>query len=147
MENPLIALTSVLAVALLVGLNWLIGGWRPLRIEDRAAAAERYRQDYWDDAVSDAACDDDGRAALLILEGAEAIGLVAVLGDKMVTRRLERGMVKAATLDGEGRLSLVLADFVLPCVRLTLRSEQAARDWHGRLLHLAPGAQARQDAV
>lgn len=147
MENLLFLLASVLAVALLVGLNWLIGGWRALRLEDEAAAVSRYRQDYWDDAVSGTARDENGRAALMTLEGADAIGLVALLGDKMVTRRLDRGMVKAATLDGEGRLVLMLADFVLPRVTLTLRSEQAARDWHGRLLRLAPGAAARRNAV
>ncbi|RMD90194.1 MAG: hypothetical protein D6807_02245 [Alphaproteobacteria bacterium] len=89
MDNPFIALGSVLAVALLVLLNWWLGGWRQARIEDGGFAAKRYRTDFWNDEIHEVAVDADGRAALIAIAGpGPAAGLVVAHGDAFVTRRL-----------------------------------------------------------
>ncbi|MFQ5347405.1 MAG: hypothetical protein ACE5ED_06130 [Rhodothalassiaceae bacterium] len=137
MDNPLIALGSFLAVALLVLLNWWLGGWRQARIEDAARAAERYRTDFWNDEIDAVAVDADGRAALIAIAGPEpAAGLVVAHGDAFVTRRLAPGSVTSTVLGQDGRLDVRLDDLVLPRVRLRLDGREAER-WQARLEALA----------
>jgi len=60
------------------------------------------------------------------------IFLIKALGDRLVTRKLSRGVVRSVSADGS-TLSLRLKDFTLPKARLVLDNETLARDWEARL--------------
>lgn len=126
MDNPLIALGSLIAVSLLVLLNWRLGGWKAARLADADAASRRWRQDYWDDGIDALLRDREGRSALLMIGGGAAIGLIVARGEGFATRRLGRASFKTIGRPEPGRLLIGLDDFSLP--RAELAAEPDAID-------------------
>lgn len=131
MDDPLIAGGAVLATALLILINWLIGGWQVARIDSESTARQRYAQDFPDDCILEAAIDRSGRAALLASDDPGVTGLIVALGGRLATRRLRARDLRAVTCD-DTTLTVRLDDFVLSRVRLELDAS-TAQAWHERL--------------
>jgi hypothetical protein len=123
----MVQIISVVGVAAVIGLTWLVGWGRQARIASLEAASARFQADFPAAEVKGGAVGKDGRAALLEL--GEGFGLVTVLGDELVTRKL--GDVTSATQTGEG-LVITLPDPTLPRVRLALEADDSAK-WLARL--------------
>jgi len=78
----------------------------------------------------------DGATALVTDDADSTVFLVKAFGDRLVMRKLSRGVVRGVSANGL-MLSLRLKDFTLPKARIALESEAAARDWEARLKRLA----------
>ena len=134
--NLLYLAGSLIGVAMIVGLNLVLFG--------RAKSALGNIQDLgaWIAAdtpgfrAGSGIVGNDGSVAL-VTDGADStIFLIKAFGDRVVTRKLSRGMLRAVSADGS-TLSLRLKDFTLPKARIALDSEITARDWEARLRKLA----------
>src|SRR5262249_5646048 len=99
MSFLVIQLLSGLGVALTIALTWLVGWSRTARLGSVEEAAARFRDDFPALAARGGAVDAHGRAALLEL--GDSVGLVTVAGDHLVTRRLRKGDVRHAVVEGE----------------------------------------------
>ncbi len=129
----MIWLVSILGVALAVGLAAALYGLpRPALSFEEARRA--YLADCFTDHVQGVWVDGTQRIALLSLSDPTALGLVLVLGDKSVTRRLTPSLLRAVA-ETDGDLVLRLDDLVLPRVRFRCAgaeaedgAEQAIRD-------------------
>ncbi len=120
---------SALAIALLVVLNIIIGGWSParLRTEDEAASALAEGV-FGFEAAAPITLAADGQGALALERGGARLGLALCLGDRVTVRALRPGEVSAVDRDG-ARLSLHLNDYTLPVARLRLADADTARHW------------------
>ncbi len=114
---------SAVGVAAVIALTWAVGWNRQAKIVSLADAADRFRADFPAAAIKHGSLDAKGRAALLDL--GDGVGLVTVLGDELVTRKLRPGDVAGAA-DGKG-LVLTLEDPTLPRVRLALEADDTAK--------------------
>lgn len=136
--DPVIAIGSVVAVALMVLLNWLIGGWQTLRLDDPQMAVKRFLEDYWDADIAETRLSDDGKAALLELRDDDRIGLVVAMGDKLVTRQLGQSDVRRVEMRKKGEayeLSVQLQEFSFAPLLLTFSREAEARRWKTLMDH------------
>lgn len=124
---------SLLAVGLLVALAFLLGPRMRHRLSGPEEAVRRYLDDFWEDEIQEACVSATRHAALLSIrtQGGEAVGLVSVHGDKMVTRRLGPGMVSGIKWDP-------LEDGSV-CIRFRLRELSG-----GRLALVYPDAKSAQ---
>lgn len=133
---------SILGVALSVALAAALYGW-PRPVLDAAAARAAYEADHFVDAVEAVWVDGRGQMALLLLADESALGVVRVLGDRMVTRRLVAGVVKAVE-ESPQELVIRLDDLVLPKLRFVLDGAQGEGEAPQRirdgLADLAAGA-------
>lgn len=136
MDNPLIALGSVLAVGLLILLNIWIGGWRRARIESDDQARTRFLEDFWHSSLGDVLRDQEGITALIALNNDKDIGLVHAIGDKFLTRKLEPGSLGTIIASNGHKLVIHLRDFSLPKVTLILDPSVDREVWLQRLLAL-----------
>jgi len=129
MTLVLVLASSVLAVALVIGLNVLLGGWKPVRLES-ADTAGRALADYvlGFTPSKDSVIDADAKAALVLEEGGERLGLVLASADRPVVRALAPGDVRKAEAEGS-RLVLTLDDFTLPRATLTFSTKDEAQRW------------------
>ncbi len=137
MDNPLIALGSVLAVGLLILLNIWISGWRKARLVSDDQAKARFLEDFWHAAPKDVLRDKEGHTALITLYHEKKIGLVHVVGDKFLTRELAPGSLKAIIAENDKKLVIHLHDFSLPQVTLILDSSTDREAWLQRLVALS----------
>lgn len=137
MDNPYVAIGSVLAVGLLILLNYWIGGWRKARLANDHEARARYHEDYWHDKLGDVLLDKCGRTALLALMDSSEIGLVHAMGDKYITRRIDRGSLESISLTDGRALVIRLNDFSLPQVTLILDKKADRTMWLTRLATLS----------
>lgn len=134
---------SALAIALLVLLNVILGGWRPARLKS-ADDAVRIMADgvFGFQASQPVGLDAAGRAALAREMGGTRLGLAQALGDRITVRALKPGDVKTVTRDGV-RLTLTLADYTLPRAELRFADANEAISWqeaaHGFTTTLRPG--------
>ncbi len=117
-------LSSLLAVAFLGWLAMRLYGLPRPAIPDEKTARERYLADFFEDRVEAVLLDASRRHALLLLADPSAVGLVMALGDGLVTRRLDRTLLKAVETGGE-RWRLLLDDLVLPRIEPILCPEDA----------------------
>lgn len=149
LNQLLIFLVSAVAIAFVILANRLITGARTARINGRDAALRRFRLDFPGFECGAALISADLKAALLAPEqpGDGHIGLVHVMGDKLITRLLDSGDIAGAKLEpdeanGDGpALDLHLKDLSLPRVRIPLgdgRQPHEAEDWLARLDRLTP---------
>ncbi|GER00182.1 hypothetical protein JCM17845_08050 [Iodidimonas gelatinilytica] len=136
MDNPYIALGSLLAISALVLLNWLLGGWSRAKITTKDQAVARYGQDFWEQTPNEAVLDQEGRAALLTLSGTSALGLVVAQGGHFITRHLDIHSLRAVQKDGDSGLVIQLQDFALPRIRIILETPKQQDLWHDRLAML-----------
>lgn len=134
-----VAVLAPVGVFVMVGVSWLLGGWRTGRLADPDAALAAFRQDYPDFGATDRVVAVDGAAALFA--GDEpALGAVFALGDAFVTRTLWPGDVRRCDVaprpDGTVRLTIRTADLTAPKLALTLPAAEAEH-WRERVAALA----------
>lgn len=138
---------SALAIALLVVLNFIIGGWAPARLHTPEAAARALS-----DGVFGFRCGDeiglsvDGRGALVLEAGGDRLGLAYVFGDRITVRALRAGDLKAVRREG-ARLSLELNDYTFPAAQLRFADAASAQRWEARALALTPTSSPARGAV
>lgn len=123
-----------LAVVVVGGIVGVVGltialGWSTPAMLTEASARAHYLAAHPRASLSAVRVDDRGRAALLV--DGDAVGVVSVLGDRAVTRRLVPGGVAVAE-DGEG-LTLRLVDFGAPTLVIALGDTDSRTRWRQRL--------------
>jgi hypothetical protein len=132
---------SLVGIALLVGLNWLLGRGeaglgKPARIADLETAREALDVDAVGFSAGQGVMSEDHRAALIEEAGGDRIAMIAARGDRLVIRYLAPGLVRDTRLDEDGALVLELNDFTYPRQRFVLGDVDSARDWADRLNEL-----------
>lgn len=133
---------SALAIALLVVLNMILGGWRAARIEGPDDAVRLMADGVFGfQADGPVGLDSGGRAALAREAGGARLGLALVMGDRITVRALRPGDVKAVSRDGV-RLTLTLADYTLPRAELRFADADAAMDWEAAARGYTAGPQS-----
>ncbi len=123
-------------VGVLHRLGWAV----PARIADADAAIQRFSLDYPDDKIIDAVVDVEGGGALLLLE-CGTLGLVSVLGDRFVVRKLRRGALRSLGVEPT-LLRLSLDDLTFPSATLRLGEGAIRSPWLARLSALTSTALA-----
>lgn len=123
----LVQIVSVAGVAAVIALTWFVGWGRRTEIESLEKAEARFKADFPAAAVKGGAVAKDRRAALLDL--GDGVGLVSVLGDEMVTRKLKAGQF--ALKRSKDSLVLEFDDPTLPRVRLAMEENSIAATLHG----------------
>jgi len=116
---------SVLGIAMMTGLCWLLFGHRDAALTDASQAVDEIAREVPGFRATRAALSRDARAALV--EAGADVYLAVVRGDGVVTRKLAPGT--AVTRDGD-RLALSLQDFTLKRAALELDD---APYWEARL--------------
>lgn len=136
-----VLLGSALAIALVIGLNAMLGGWAPSRIDSVDAAAQALERDILGfRAGAQGVAAADRRAGLVMEADGGRLGLALSQGDVIVSRALRPGEVRGAQAQGE-RLVITMDDFTLPRAHLTLADETEARLWADRVTGFANGQQ------
>ncbi|MEQ8434575.1 MAG: hypothetical protein RIA71_10065 [Oceanicaulis sp.] len=121
MEAPALAF-SLGVLALVIGSAFIFARKPDLRLTAETAR-RAFLEDYWDCAVDTVTVSRDGSAALLRLAGG-GVGVVTVLGDQAVTRRVDEADLKiSAREDG-----LAVRLPMLGWIQLQL-GEAEARAW------------------
>ncbi len=130
--NMLYLLGSIAGVALLVGLNVMLFGFRAATIASASDAIRRLREEIAGFRAGDAALDAAHHVALVEDARDGVLHLVVARGDGLATRALKHGVVKRLIRDG-ATLTLRLADFTLPRARITFADDDLAKLWEARL--------------
>ena len=118
----------ILAILVVVGLTVIIaavhfsGGSRAIAPLTAEQAMQRFKQDHQTFDLADCHVSDDGRTALVFAKDPNQGGLVLQMGDKLVTRKLDQGLVSALVRTDDG-IQLALKDFTLPKVSISLAKE------------------------
>ncbi len=113
MPLEFLAIMVAFGLALVIGAVHFSGLSRPARLANAGQARARFLLDYPDETIGDIVLGKDGKAAFISLTG-RRIGLVHAIGDRFVTRILERRVVRAIEHEGGEALVLKLDDFTLP---------------------------------
>jgi hypothetical protein len=127
---------SLIGVALIVGLNVaLFGRAKPVlgNLQDLGA---RIAADIPGFRAGRGVVGNDGATALIEDEKGATIFLIRAFGNRIVTRKLSRGVLRQVVTDGSA-LSLQLKDFTFPKARIVLNDHDAARAWEARLKQAA----------
>lgn len=120
-------LLPLAGVGLIVLVCWLAGGLTNAEIADEDTARARIHQDEPGFDAARVLLGRDRRAALLADAPGDGIAAVVAFGDKLVTRRLGRGTVRAVTVrdhHGGRVLSIVTSDPT--CKRIEVALDHAA---------------------
>lgn len=133
--NLLYLAGSLIGVAMIVGLNLVLFGRAKPALGNLQDLGARIAADVPGFRAGSGIVGNDGSTALVIDGTDSTIFLIKGLGDRAVTRKLSRGMVRGVSADGS-TLSLRLRDFTLPKARIALESDATARDWEARLKSL-----------
>ena len=130
---------SAAAIGALVWLNSRIGGWTPARIDTLDSARAALEADVIGFKAGEGVLADDGRAALFTERAGDRLGLVAALGDGLVTRALAAGELRAAQR-ADAKLSLRLNDYTFTRMEIALGDRGEAETWRARAeaLMMAP---------
>jgi len=134
--NVLYLAGSLIGVAMIVGLNLVLFGRAKPALGNVQDVGARIAADIPGFRAGPGIVGNDGAMALVTDNAECTIFLIKAFGDRLVTRKLSRGMVRSVSADGS-TLSLRLKDFTLQQARIVLDSEAAARDWETRLKALA----------
>lgn len=108
-----LAIMVVAGLALVIGAVHFSGLSRPAFIAGADQARARFLVDYPDEQPGDIVVSKDGKAAFIALAGGRT-GLVHAIGDRFLTRILERRAVRSVQRGSDGVLTLRLDDFTLP---------------------------------
>ena len=130
--NLLYLAGSLIGVAMIVGLNLVLFGRAKPALGNVQDVGARIAADIPGFRAGSGIVGNDGAMALVTDNTDSTIFLIKALGDRLVTRKLSRGVVRSVSADGS-TLSLRLKDFTLPKARLVLDNETLARDWEARL--------------
>ena len=112
MSLPILVMLVVFGIGGGVLAIHLTGGSVPARLSSPEQAFARFAEDFPDLAASEIVLSESGNAAFLHFLSGEA-GLVHVIGDRFITRKLGRPDVLACAAKGRD-LSLTLDDFTFP---------------------------------
>jgi hypothetical protein len=134
--NLLYLAGSLIGVAMIVGLNLVLFGRAKFALGSVRDIGTRIAADLPGFRAGSGIVGNDGATALVTDSADSTIFLVKAFGDRLVTRKLSRGVVRDVSANGS-MLSLRLKDFTLPNARIALESEAAAQDWEARLKALA----------
>ncbi len=134
--NLLYLAGSLIGVAMIVGLNLVLFGRAKPALGNLQKFGALIAADMPGFRAGSGIVGDDGATALVTDSTDGTIFLIKALGDRLVTRRLSRGVLRGVSANGS-TLSLRLKDFTLPKARIVLDSEAAAQDWEARLKTLA----------
>ena len=129
--NALYLIGSVVGIALLVGFNVLLFG-RNMTALDEDAVVETLANDTPGFRPGRHTIAQGAHTALVENDADGSIYLVAARGDRIASRRLARGSLKALTRTGPD-IALRLSDFTFPKASLAFASENEAREWETRL--------------
>jgi hypothetical protein len=133
--NLLYLAGSLIGVAMIVGLNLVLFGRAKPALGNVQAVATRIAADIPGFRAGGGIIGNDGATALVTDSADSTIFLIKAFGDRVVTRKLSRGVLRGVSADGS-TLSLRLKDFTWPKARIALGSEAIARDWEVRLKKL-----------
>ncbi len=122
-DGVMIWLMSIAGVVIAVGLAAALYGW-PQPTLSFEEARRAYLADCFTDRVRGVWVDGTRRVALLALADSAALGLVLVMGDKLVTRRLTPALIRTVEEESDG-LVLRLNDLVLPRVRFCMNAAES----------------------
>ncbi len=134
---PLLLAVISAGTALVLGLVYGLGGARVAKIADVQMAAARFALSHPTDTVTDSLLAQDGSAALLWTPA--GMGVVAVLGDRLVTRLWKPGAVRSVYSEPQ-RLWVVLADPTFAQLSFPLTDPVLRSMWMARLSTLVAGA-------
>ena len=140
--GPSIPLPLLLAVisggtALVLGLVYRFGGAEVARIADLPTAISRFGVSYPAVPVTDGVLADDHAAAFLWTPA--GMGVVAVLGDRLVTRVWKPGAIQSVYAE-PSRLCVYLADPTFAALVFPLTDTVQRSIWMARLSTLVDGA-------
>ena len=117
---PLIIIGLVLVIAAV----HLSGGSAKAGTLDQATAKAKFLEDYHDDTVGHVIMDQHGSTAVLILENTTDIGLVRLIGQHSLTRRIPRDKLHLYIKE-DGTLTLKFKDFTLPAQEFNVSKASA----------------------
>jgi hypothetical protein len=129
--NALYLIGSIAGIALLVGLNVLLFG-RQIAALDKDAVVETLANDMPGFRAGRHTIAEGTHTALVENDADGSLYLVAARGDRIASRRLARGSLRALDRDGK-TIALRLSDFTFPKASLAFANENEAREWEGRL--------------
>lgn len=122
---------SLAGILVLVGVSYLLGGWRTATVTAEAAIA-RLRLDEPDFAPGEWMVGADGRCAAAVSGDRREIALVFAVGDKFASRRFRRGAVSI-----EKQAAAIIFRMKEPSLRLVRLIAPDPASLEGWLLHLA----------
>ena len=114
---------SLAGVAFIVGVSWLLGGFRTARV-DEASLRERAAIDEPDFVIERVFVDDDGKAGVALSDS--EMFVISVVGDGFTTRRAALSALEAKR-DGKSVLLILRGAGVSP-VRLKLEGQSGAAE-------------------
>lgn len=136
----IVLVSSAIAVALLVLLNVLVGGWTRALFTDAHAAGQAMSEAVLGFVPDTVQLDAERRAALALEDNGQRLGLAVCRGDKVTVRALRPGDLIAVARDGL-LLTLRLDDFTFPAAHLRFSDETLARRWAETAALFARGEQ------
>ena len=123
MDDPFILagvlIGSAFAIALIVLINWLIGGWQKAKLNCWQHADRLLDEDLMGFEGQAGVSDAKGRAALVFEADNARLGAVMARGDVYILRVYKPGQALRYTLEGQA-LYLKTGDHTLPALQLDL---------------------------
>lgn len=116
-------------------LLYLVGWTKDTRIQDSDQAQKVFKERYQEEQVTSVILDDHQKSAVLELQSADKLGLVAVFGDKLVVRLLAKGILKQVEQE-ESSLLLKTNDFTFPKIKIAINDSNACSALNTKLAAL-----------
>ena len=123
---------SLIGVGLIVGLSVALFGRAKHTLGNLHDLGLRIAADIPGFRAGRGVVGNDGATALIEDEADAAIFLVSAFGDRIVTRKLSRSVLRRVAMEGSA-LSLQIEDFTFPKARIVLDDHDAALAWESRL--------------
>ena len=134
--NLLYLAGSLVGVSLIVGLNLLLFGRTKPALGSLADIAARLAADVPGFRAGAGLVADDGSTALIEDATTGTLFLAKAIGDRVVTRKVSRSMLRGIAVDGS-TLRLQLGDFTFRDATLAFTDSDALRGWEMRLREAA----------
>ncbi|WP_417480820.1 hypothetical protein [Maricaulis sp.] len=128
-----VMLGSFVGISAMVALNVFLRLGEPARLSSLDEAIERLDTDAIGFRAGEGVLAEDGSAALVEEAGGRRIGLLTAKGDEFVIRYIGPGLVRAARLSEDARLTIRLNDFSFPPYTMGLADAAEARLWADKL--------------
>lgn len=129
----LAAVGSIGGVALLIGLNALVGSSKAAPLQSLDDAKAKLSADFIAFRAGQGVVAPDGRGALIEEAGGPRVALVTTLGDRYVIRVLKPGEPADVEVEDTGKLKIKLADFTAPALSVNLGDAAVARTWAAKI--------------
>jgi len=134
---PITVLAGIVVggVSLVLLLLYLVGWTKDTQIQDSDQAQKVFKERYQEEQVISVILDDHQKSAVLELQSADKLGLVAVFGDKLVVRLLAKGILKQVEQE-ESSLLLKTNDFTFPKIKIAINDSNACSALNTKLAAL-----------